>query len=357
MNKNINKIKIAITTACNLNCSYCFVNRTKETMRLESARKAVDLLLSSAGTDKLFSIYGGEPLLNFKLIKEICPYALSEARKLNKNLIISVCTNGTLLNQEHLDFFRKFGIKLIISMVGSKISHNRFRKLNSNRNSYEIILKKLPLVFKSMPAQNLGVSFCVFPSLAGNIGKDFNHLLTLGFKYINFEIIREYEKWTQKRIERFTSEFKKISGYVFSEISKGNFIFLNPVNWEIRYGVLTKSLGARCPFDYKLEVYPDGSMAFSPFLLNSVKKDDYIIGNINKSFVRFDSCKFNLKSVRCQRCEGDYLENYPFDERASMVYKLCGLICLEMAKKIQENAHRVKVFRDYIDIIKQKVCF
>ena len=141
MNKNINKIKIAITTFCNLDCSYCFVNRTNEIMRLDSAKKAVDLLLSSAGPDKLLSIYGGEPLLNFKLIRDVCPYALSEARKLNKDLIISICTNATLLNQEHLDFFKKFGIKLIISMVGSKISHNRFRKFDDDRNSYEIIFK------------------------------------------------------------------------------------------------------------------------------------------------------------------------------------------------------------------------
>lgn len=357
MNKNINKIKVAITTSCNLGCSYCFVNRTGEAMNLISAKRSVDLLLSSPGQDKLFSMYGGEPLLNFKLIKDICPYALLEARKLNKNLTVSICTNGTLLTREHLSFFRKFGVKLIISMVGDRFSHNRFRKFKNACNSYEIIAKKIPLVLKGIPAKNLGVSFCMFPSLADSIENDFHHLLKLGFRYFNFEIIREYEKWTQDKINKFALKFAKITEYVFSEISKKNFIFLNPVNWEIKYRLLTKSLEGSCPFGYNLEVYPDGSMAFSPFLLNSVKKDNYIIGNINMGFVRFNNCRFSLNNEKCLRCEGDYHKGYAFDERASIVQRLYHFMCLETARRIKKNAPRVRAFSDYIKKIKEKVCF
>jgi len=357
MNKDINKIKIAITTACNLDCNYCFVNKTNEKMNLNTAKKTIDLLLFSRGKDKLLSIYGGEPLLNFKLIEMICPYAQSQAKRLNKNLIISICTNATLLTKAHLDFLRKYNIRLIISMVGNKISHNRFRRFNNNYGSYEIIAKKLPLVFKNIPPEYLGVSFCIFPSLVNSIERNFEHLLKLGFRYINFEIIREYEEWSLNRIGKFVLELSKIIKYILSEIPKKNFIFLNPVNWEIKYHILTKSLGISCPFNYKLEVYPKGEIAFSPFLLNSSQKENYIIGNINKSFFRFDSCRFNPKSSKCQRCEYDYFKDYSSDEGASKAYRLYHLLCLKAAKEIQNHACKIKPFGDYVREIKERICF
>jgi uncharacterized protein len=353
---NINKIKIAITTACNLDCNYCFVNKTKETMNLNTAKKAVDLLLSSGKGDKLLSIYGGEPLLNFGLIEMICPYAQSQARKLSKNLIISICTNSTLLTKAHLDFFRKYNIRLIISVVGNKIFHDRFRRFN-NKGTYEIIAKKLTLIFKSISPEYLGVSFCISPSLVNNLEENFGHLLNLGFKYINFEIIREYEQWTLDRIEKFASELKKVMKFILSEIPKKKFIFLNPINWEIKYRGLTKSLGINCPFNYKLEVYPIGEMTFSPFLLNSPQKENYIIGNINKSFFRFNNCRFNPKNNKCQRCEHDYFKDYNSDEGASKAYRLYGLLCLKMAKEIQNYAGKIKSFHDYVREINERVCF
>ncbi len=126
-NKRINRIKLTITTQCNLNCDYCFVKKTNEYMELATAKNSVDLLLRSQGKDKLLSIYGGEPLLNFKLIEKISPYAISQAEKLKKNLIITVCTNATLLEEKYLDFFKKYNIKLIVSLAGEKSGQDKFR--------------------------------------------------------------------------------------------------------------------------------------------------------------------------------------------------------------------------------------
>jgi len=357
INKNINKIKLAITIDCNLQCNYCFVKKAKRKMNLNTAKRAVDLLIQSEGRDKLLSIYGGEPLLNFEIIERISPYAFSQAKRLNKNLIISICSNSTLLTEKHLAFFKKYNIRLIISMVGDKISHDRFRKFDSNKGTYKVILKKFPLIFKYIAPEYLGVSFCIFPSLVDKIGQNFRHLINLGFNYINFEIIRNYEPWTSVKIKRFGLELTKIINYIFSFISQRNFIFLNSVNWEIKYQVLTQSLNCMCPFNYNLEIYPEGEMAFSAFLLNAPDRENYIIGNINeKTLLRFNDCNFDPQSDKCQRCEYDYTKTYSLDKGATKAYILYRYLCRDIAKRIQTFIHLAS-FRDYIYKAREKICF
>ena len=325
-------------------------------MNLQTGQKAIDLLIQSPGKEKLLAIYGGEPLLNFKFIKKIIPYAYFQAQQFKKDIIFFICTNGTLLNLNHLSFFRKYNVKLVISFVGSPLVHNRFRYFNKKIGSYSLIKKKLSLVFSKMPSQNLGVSFCVFPSLSYRIHKDFNHLIKLGFNHVNIEIIRDFETWSEKRILDFTFNLNKIIKDIFYNISIGKDIFLNPINWEIKYQISSHSL--RCPFNYNLEVYPNGDMAFSPFLFNLNEKENYIIGNINKSISKkFNKCQFNFKSNRCQKCEINYYKDYNSDEQAGRVYDLYRLRCLEAAKQIQDSIYKNKCFYNYVQKIKKEICF
>lgn len=359
MNKYINKIKTAITTVCNLKCDYCFVRKTDKTMSFDVARKILNLLLSSAGQDKLFSIYGGEPFTAFELIKKMVLYAKAKAKENAKNLTISICTNFTLTNEEHLHFLKEHNIKLIISMVGRRKYHDRTRRLYNNSGTYDRIVDKLPLLFKIMHPDNIGLSFCVFPSTAGMMEDNFYHLIRLGFNYINLEIIREYDKWSYDKIRQFIIAFNRIVRYVLLKISEENFIFLNPINWEIKHNILSKSQRCTCPFNYKLEVYPKGELAFSPFLLNSPHRDEFIIGNINEpQFRKMSDCRFNIKSKKCQKCESDYFSGYNnFDREASEVYNLYHWLCLRAAKEIQVRANTSKLFRSYIEKIKEGVCF
>lgn len=355
-NKRINKIKLAITTECNLECDYCFVKRTRETMDLGTAKKAVDLLLRSEGKDKLLSIYGGEALLDFGLIEKLLPYARARGKKLRKDLTVSICTNATLLDKTHLVFFKRHNVKLIISLAGDKPSHDAFRKFYGGRGSYDIITKKLPAVFAGIPPENIGVSFCIFPSQVDKIPENFRHLLGLGFNYLNFEIIRDFQPWTPDKLGRFSLGLRKVVSSVLRSISRGNFIFLNPINWEIKYQSVSRGQGPNCQFDYKLEVYPGGEMAFSPFLLNSGQRDDYIIGNINDPALRrFDDCEFDPESRRCASCERDYYRGFPCDRGASRAYDFWRLACLEAAVRIRSSGN--KSFAGYVREINEKVCF
>ena len=86
-NKKINRLKIAITTKCNLSCNYCFVKKKNKTINYKIAKKSINILLLSKGKNKLLSIYGGEIFLEYKLLKRIIKYSQKKAKDINKKLI------------------------------------------------------------------------------------------------------------------------------------------------------------------------------------------------------------------------------------------------------------------------------
>lgn len=356
-NKEINKIKIAVTNKCNLSCPYCFVKKGKQVMAFDTAIKSVDLLINSKGQDKLLSIYGGEPFLNFALIEKIVPYAKIKATKKKKNITISICTNATLLDNSKVNFLKNNGVKLIVSLVGQSKDHDSYRVYNKKSGTYNQVSENVNLIHKKLPKDNISVSYCVFPSLMGKLEDNFKHIHKMGFSHFNFEIIRDFEAWDDAGIMNFAAAFNNIVDSVIAGIKKNKFIFLNPINWQIKYGLLDKSLACSCPFNYKLEVYPQGEVAFSPFLLNLKRKNRFVIGNVNGNFSKLSSCEFNQSSNRCLTCENDYFKGYAGDDMASKAYKIYQLICLNAANKIIQFSQSDRMFLKYTDIIKKRICF
>ena len=358
-NKEISKIKLAITTACNLSCDYCFVKKTDQIMRLPTAKNAVTLLLNSPGQDKLLSIYGGEPLLNFHLMKQIIPYAQTLAEKKNKNIIVNICTNGILWQKAHLLFLKKHNVRLILSLVGKRPYQDRFRKFPDRKGTYDLIVKKLPLIFKIIPKDNLGVSFCIFPSTVDFLRENFQHLINLGFDHINFEIIREYEEWLPRQIKKFELSFKNLLNFVISNILKGQNIFINPISWELNYQTLTKNLlGYDCPFSRDLEVYPAGEIAFSPFVLNCANCTNYIIGNLakNKFKKKYAECSLSWHP-RCRTCRHDYFKHYLSDSGADKVSKIYRALCWQITQLIKKRAQKEIAFKRYLQEVARHKCF
>lgn len=355
--KKINKIKLSINTICNLSCSYCFVKKSNKKMSFPVAKKAINLLLNNAGKDKFLAIYGGEPFIDFKQLIKIIEYAKVLSFKKNKNLVISVCSNSTLIKKEHLFQFEKFDVKLIISMVGKRVYQDENRKFLNGRGTYSIIRKTIPLFSQFLPKENLGVSVCVFPSTIKYLFSNFAHLVNLGFTYFNFEIIREYEFWSNEKIKNFSREFKKIVNFVFKQICANNFIFINPINWELKYSLLSDNMKFICPFNYHLEVYPNGEVAFSPFLLNVKNKEIYVVGNLkNFTLKRFKVCRFENNSI-CKQCEFKYFKGYQGDNQAQVVYRIYHALCLKAAEEIKDGIPKRKFFNEYKNTIVRNLCF
>lgn len=209
-----NLILIA-TRKCNLRCSYCSVAKKNISMNEETARKAVLLFLSSLRrTDKriLIRFFGGEPLLNFSLVKCVVELAKKEAKRRKIKVNFDLTTNGLLLNKEKIAFFKKHPeIELIVSLDGNRETQilNRNNKTGAV-DSYGSIFR---LKDELLELPGLTVNVVIAPNQVENFFANFAHIRGLGFKRFNF-LPAYFVFWPAAGLEILKLEFAKISEFM-----------------------------------------------------------------------------------------------------------------------------------------------
>ncbi|NTV40867.1 MAG: radical SAM protein [Candidatus Moranbacteria bacterium] len=358
-NKEIHTLRFSLTTKCTLDCHYCFVKKDGRVISFDVARKILKIFLCSPGKDKILIIYGGEPLLFLGLLKKIIVFSNKIAIKNNKKLIISNGTNGTLLNQRNLLFLRDNNVKISISLDGKREVHDIARVTKNQVGSFDMVAEKLPLLFKNIKKENLCVLFGILPTSVERTFENFLYITSLGFDSVNIEPIQSpLFKWDSRQFKRFKVEMKKVTEFVYKNIENGNFIFLNSVNREIKDESIShlykKSL---CPFYQNLEVYPDGEMAFSPFLMNSPEKDDFIIGNVNDGFWgKYEKCLYDCGSLGCQNCLNSYNKKSNSEKDvADDVVRLRNVYSIYLARKILKLCDKSGIFQKYQTEAKKRI--
>ncbi len=169
---------LGITERCNLCCDYCcysgkFVGHRphrNRSMPREIAEKAIiDYLGNEPASDGDFypvTFYGGEPLLEFGLMKELVAFADDLAQKHGKWFRYAITTNGTLLDDEATDFLVAHNFMVIVSFDGPKKSHDRYRKFRDGRGSFDLVMKNLKRFAERHPDYlNRGVNMVMAPPL------------------------------------------------------------------------------------------------------------------------------------------------------------------------------------------------
>lgn len=147
--ENVYTLSLNVAQICNMNCVYCYGNGgeygNKITMERKTAVRCVDFLVENSGGKHNISIcfFGGEPLLNYPLIKEIVDYAKSIQKKSNKRIFFSITTNGTLLNDNINAFLKDNHISVTISFDGNKESQDVNRPLNIPISSFDYIAPRI----------------------------------------------------------------------------------------------------------------------------------------------------------------------------------------------------------------------
>ncbi len=138
-----------IAHTCNLNCSYCFASQGKyhgerAVMSFEVGKRALDFLIENSGTRRNLEVdfFGGEPLMNFQVVKELVKYARSIEKEHNKNFRFTLTTNGVLIDDDVIDFANKEMSNVVLSLDGRKEVHDRFRVDYNNKGSWEKIVPK-----------------------------------------------------------------------------------------------------------------------------------------------------------------------------------------------------------------------
>ncbi len=156
LSNELTTLTLVVTEQCNLRCRYCVYSgmyhfersHSFRKMSAEIAFKAIDFFLNRCkNSSKVFiSFYGGEPLLNFELIKKCVEYTNARSKQINKTVKYSITTNGTLLQRKILDFLIKNKIGLVISLDGPKDIHDRYRTFPDGMGSYERIFQNLKVI-------------------------------------------------------------------------------------------------------------------------------------------------------------------------------------------------------------------
>jgi len=195
-----NQLTFEVTTACNLNCTYCtfgklysksFRNDYKN-LTFEIAKSAIDYFFKiwnspnnvSYGSIKRISFYGGEPLLNLSLLSKIVNYVNNECNLLYNKIEYTMTTNGVLL-EKHIDFLVNNNFKLLISLDGNE-ENNEYRKYKDGKSSYKDIVGQIERIRKKYPDYFKNcIRFNAVLHNKNNVSDLYNHFMTAYDKIIN----------------------------------------------------------------------------------------------------------------------------------------------------------------------------
>ena len=182
-----------IAHTCNLNCSYCFASQGKyhgqrAVMSFEVGKQAIDFLIEKSGTRRNLEVdfFGGEPLMNFDVVKQIVAYARSIEQQHGKNFRFTLTTNGMLVDDDVIDFANRECDNVVLSLDGRKEIHDRFRVDYAGNGSWERIVPKFQKLVESRGGKGYYMRG-TFTHANPDFLKDIQQMLDLGFTELSME--------------------------------------------------------------------------------------------------------------------------------------------------------------------------
>ncbi len=182
-----------IAHTCNLNCSYCFASQGKyhgerAVMSFEVGKQALDFLVKNSGTRRNLEVdfFGGEPLMNFQVVKDLVKYARSIEKQYNKNFRFTLTTNGVLIDDDVIDFANKEMSNVVLSLDGRREVHDRFRVDYNNKGSWEKIVPKFQKLVKERGNKDYYMRG-TFTHHNPDFLEDIKAMLDLGFTELSME--------------------------------------------------------------------------------------------------------------------------------------------------------------------------
>jgi uncharacterized protein len=158
----INCVELHVNDMCNFRCDYCYLKSAgneylENEMPVDVATKSVDFMLAQvpAGRTGVVRFFGGEPLLSYGLMKQVIEYAEDKAREQNKKVTFMVNTNGSLLNNEKIEWLQRHRFKVNISIDGNRESNNQHRKFVSGNGTWDTAIKKAKLFLEKAGYLNI----------------------------------------------------------------------------------------------------------------------------------------------------------------------------------------------------------
>ncbi len=178
---------------CNLRCGYCFAKEgtysgAREMMSLETAKKAMDFLIDNSAGRKILEVdfFGGEPLMNFDVLKKTVEYAKQRAKEKGKFFKFTTTTNGVLLNKEASEYLNEEMDNVVLSLDGRKEVNDSVRKTPNGKGSFDLIIDNFKY-FRSIRGDKSYFVRGTFTSKNLDFSKDVLFMNDLGFDQISIE--------------------------------------------------------------------------------------------------------------------------------------------------------------------------
>ena len=304
---------------CNLACKYCFAEEgeyhgRRALMSFDVGRRALDYLIAHSGSRRNLEVdfFGGEPLMNWQVVKDLVVYGREQEKKFDKNFRFTLTTNGVLLNDEIMEFCNREMANVVLSLDGRKEVHDRMRPFRSGKGSYDLVVPK----FQKFVASRDNSRYYVrgtFTHYNLDFAKDVLHFADLGFTELSMEPVvappeADYAI-REEDLPRIMEEYDSLAAAMVEREKKGKGFRFFHFMIDLTGGpcVYKRMSGCGSGTEY-LAVTPWGD--FYP-CHQFVGEEQFLLGNVYEGIKRTDIVdEFNCCNVytkpKCRECFARY---------------------------------------------------
>jgi uncharacterized protein len=286
------KYTLAITLECNLACDYCYIQKNNSKMALSTAKNAIDFIFENCGKYNKMDInfFGGEPLLEFDLIKKITDMIQARSSFDRDRVAISVVTNGTIFSKDVADFLIKKNVVLCISCDGPQIVQDKLRHFPDGRGSSAIVERNIKQALSIFPLTPINAVYS--PENLKLLPQVVDYLTMLGARniYLSPNIS---SKWTKKEEEMLPKVYNAIGKKYVTFYNNGVPRYISLIDGKIAvilrggYKPLERCRMGKGEYAFA----PSGNVYPCERLIGSDDGMEHCLGNINNGSINEKACQ------------------------------------------------------------------
>lgn len=346
---------------CNLRCEYCFASTGdygvgRKRMSLETGKKAIDFLLEKSLDRKNLELdfFGGEPLMNWDVVKDIVIYAREKEKEYGKKFRFTITTNGLLLTDDKIDFINKEMSNVVLSIDGRKEVNDRMRKRVDGTGSYD----KITEAFKKLVEKRGDKEYYVrgtYTKYNLDFSDDVLHLYELGFDQISVEPVMADPKMpyaiTQSDLPKIFKEYEILADKLQKVYEQGKFVNFFHFMLDLDQGpcAIKRLRGCGCGNEY-VAITPDGDIyPCHQFVgIEDFKMGNLDEGTFNEEMKSYFAGSHVYSKPECKKCWAKFYcsggcnaNNYIYEGDIHNAHKLS----CEIQKKRLECSIMMKALR------------
>lgn len=299
---------------CNMTCKYCFGDTgafegTRSLLSLETGKKAIDFLLSHSGSRRNLEVdfFGGEPLMNFDVVKQLVAYGREVEKVYGKNIRFTITTNGLLLNEEKENYINEHMDNVILSIDGRPEVNDHMRRTVNDKGTYELIINN----YRRFAEKRKGTYYVrgTFTRENLDFAEDVKHLANQGFDRISMEPVvtdpaHDYAL-REEDLPQIFQEYERLADLYLDHAQRGEQFAFFHFNLDLNQGpcVYKRVAGCGAGTEY-VAISPEGDIyPCHQFVGN----EEFKLGNLkderfeNKSYDQFNQAHI-YKKKECKDC-------------------------------------------------------